>query len=871
LRGSAGKLEGLHVQQAGLKVSGDPGGLVRCQYFACRLRWMLSSSALGWAGQQPADRSMGDLGRRQVEFLTCLMNPRDERFTYDLRILSQPDPDRYARGRITLAIIGRVEDEDRAVGRRHGEEVLRLLRAWFPEYEFELVAEHDVGKLLAPFRIEHLVAITRRCARPALDTLRGGRTRARRIGFATEESGAATVEHGNSVLHIFPYVPPAGRFNALFKLLLLEPRPVAISCRLRPSALLPEEEAFLEAQIATCERYAQSTLRATPDDLSSLQPTLQEQARYYQRYLSRMLYGLKDNAAVMTVEIASSGPISNAVADAVGALLTVPAGGTDGELDVNLTRYLAGGYEVVPLQVGQAEVGAFERLSFALPPNPALPDAVSRLLYLFDSVEASAAFRLPWPSLDPLPGIEVRGWRSHPAPPNLPEGGLLVGRTVEYGGTREVRIGRRDRLQHVYVVGQTGTGKTTVLKTMLLDDIRRGEGVCLIDPHGDLYREILCKIPEARVEDVALLDPTDAEYPVGLNLLEHEEASQRHFLVQELVGIVTRIIEDEYGPGAVGQLAGPVFFQHMRMNLLLAMSKPDDPGTLLEFYNIYLEENYWRRWLPLGITDPLLERWVKHVLPRLRYTAPGHDQFSMGGYVGSKFEGFVFDPMLRLVFGQKRSTLNLRRIMDEGKVLLVNLAKGELTEPNARFLGMVLLAKLMAAAMGRVRVPERERRDFHVYVDEFQSLATQSFVTLLSEARKFGVSLVLANQFVSQIRDPRIMQAIFGNVGTLICFRLGQADAEVLEQELQPVFMRGDLVNLPNWQAYVATLVNGQTVRPFNMETILDETPRNEALAARIRQRSREKHGRPRQLVEQEIAASMSWQDATSEGDGNSG
>lgn len=340
-------------------------------------------------------------------------------------------------------------------------------------------------------------------------------------------------------------------------------------------------------------------------------------------------------------------------------------------------------------------------------------------------------------------------------------------------------------------------------------------------------------------------------------MLEFTSEAQRHFLVQELVGIMARLIADEYGLASIGQFAGPVFFQHMRMNLLLAMSDPGDPGTLLEFYNIYQEEKYWRRWLPLKTADSLLERWVNNVLPQTNYGKQGSEGTSMGGYVGSKFEGFLFDPMLRNIFGQKYSTINLRRLMDTGKILLVNLAKGELTEANSRFLGMVLLAKLQAAAMGRVTTPRSERLNFSIYVDEFQSVATENFVTMLSESRKFGLNLVLANQFVSQIKDPRIMQALFGNVGTIIAFRLGQEDAGLMEKEFFPVFNRFDLANLPNREAYISTLVNGQTVPPFSLRTTVDSSAPDERRAARARESSRKKYTRPRDEVEKKIVASL--------------
>jgi len=243
------------------------------------------------------------------------------------------------------------------------------------------------------------------------------------------------------------------------------------------------------------------------------------------------------------------------------------------------------------------------------------------------------------------------------------------------------------------------------------------------------------------------------------------------------------------------------------------------------------------------------------------YTKRFKDQSTWGEYLSSKFEDFVFDPKLRFIFGQKRSTIDLRRIMDEGKILLVNLAKGELAEANARFLGMVLMAKLMAAAMSRTDLPMEKRRKFYLYVDEFQSLATQSFILLLSEARKFGLGLILANQFVSQIKDEQIIQAIFGNVGTLISFRVGQVDAEMLQPYFAPSFDAHDLSNLPNWHACVKTTVHNQVVTPFTLRTILLPITPDLQIAAKVRSFSRDHFGRPRKEVEQEIKKSLEFKD----------
>lgn len=825
-------------------------------YLAFRLRYIRTLTALG----VQMDQYSSDYYRRQVEFLSSLVNPRDERLTYDLRFLSQPDPIVSTRGRITVVLLCRMDGFGARDAHGHARDLLHLLEALFDEYGFELAGAREVRRHLKPFPLRHLVTITRRAELQRLDTLRSSRPRARPGFTAAEAANPEPAFPPDAVFHLFPHLPPSTSFNNFFKLLLLHPAPVAISVRLRPTALALEEEAFLEEQIARCERYAQIGLEPyPPQDTSTLRPALREQARLYQQYQAGLLSGLKGNAALIGLEVASPKPIPTLLADTLGALVAGAAGRACGAFEGAPQRYLAGGYETVDRSGDIQASRAFGELEFFLAPHPLAPPGAGRLLYLFDAVEASAVFRLPPATVEAMPGFNVHSWRSQPPPQDLRQEGVLLGVSVHGRTAQPVRIGPDDRARHVYVVGQTGTGKTTLLRTMILDDMRGGRGLCLIDPHGDLFKELLGKVPEERIGDVVLLDPTDVEYPVGLNMLEYETESQRHFLIQELVGIIARLLEDEYGAGAAGQFAGPLFFQHMRMNLLLAMSDPTDPGTLLEFYTIYQERDYWRRWLPPKVSDPLLERWVTHVLPRTDYTRPGGDGVSMGGYVGSKFENFVFDPLLRRIFGQKRSTIDLRAIMDQGKIFLVNLAKGELTEENARFLGMVLLAKLMAAAMGRVTIPKRERREFHLYVDEFQSLATQSFVTLLSEARKFGLSLVLANQFLSQVRDPRIVLAIFGNVGTVVCFRLGQADAELMEREFFPVFNRFDLANLPNWQAYMTSLVDGQTVRPFNMQTLPDTTPFEPARERRVRDESRRTFGRLRGAVEEEIAHSLRW------------
>jgi hypothetical protein len=443
---------------------------------------------------------------------------------------------------------------------------------------------------------------------------------------------------------------------------------------------------------------------------------------------------------------------------------------------------------------------------------------------------------------------------------------LPLGENRYLGIPQPVYLTERDRRRHLYVVGQTGTGKTTLLKQMVLADMEAGRGLAVIDPYGDLFEELVALVPATRREDIVILDPADTDYPVGLNMLECADGTERHTVVREMRAIMQRLLEDQYQYHAA-EFAGPVFYQHMQMNMLLAMSNVDDPGTLLEFYEIFRHERCWRRWLPLKWRDAQLQRWVEKTLPGLDYTKRYSEGQSWGEYLSSKFDDFVFDPKLRFIFGQKRSTLDLSEIMNTGKILLVNLAKGILTEANARFLGMVLLAKIQAAAMKRVNMLTADRRSFYLYVDEFQSLATENFMLMLSEARKFGLGLVLANQFVSQIKDDRIIQAIFGNVGTLITFRVGHQDAAMLESQFLPYFDRHDLVNLSNWTAVVRTAVGGEVVAPFTLNTVApDGIPDWETVPV-LRAVSQKKYGRRRVIVEKEIARSLELSEVRGQSD----
>ncbi len=821
-------------RQDGALVRADGDGVI----FGCRATRLVTRSALGMSDEVYA----ADAIRRQVELVSCLANPADDRFTYDLRLLSQPDPDLYTRGSLDFVLLGRVDGDAAKVAESHAQQVLRLLQSTIIEADWDIIVPDDLPRLASPFEPQALVSITRRCELQALDSLRAP-VNTPRLGFGDVTPGGTDAAAAATVFHTFRFLPGFVPHSRLFQQLLLHPHPILVSCRLQPTRLTANEARFLEEQISECEKHAQLHLGQPSEQIRALRPTLQRRAQILEQSYLQALHTLGDDAAVVTLEIASPAPIPQALLDAIGHFVSEPAAIPSPDLAGahGLERFLAGGYEIVDRMDDEDALEALKTLRLAPASHPGVPAAAARLLHLFEPGEAVAAFRFPLAEPEAPAGIEARRCRYRPAPPELEQPGVLIGVSGRYGMSQEVRLAPEDRLRHLYVVGQTGTGKTTLLRTMILDDMRSGAGLCVIDPHGDLYADLLGRVPDERVDDVLLIDPSDPDQPARLNLLEHSGERERYFIVQQIVGIVQRLMADEYGP-ASSQFAGPVFFEHLRNNLLLVMSHPDRIGTIRDFFDLFNNPDSWRSWAHDRIADPQLKNWVTHVLPSVDYIARSKGDISMGEYVASKFQEFVFEPNVRRIFDSPSSSFDFGQIINEGKIVLVNLSKGLLTEPTSRFLGMVILAKLMAAAMGRVRLPAGERRPFYTYVDEFQSLATTRFVTMLSEGRKFGLGLVLANQFVSQVEQRGIVDAIFGNVGSVAAFRVGQQDAQRIARLMGPVFSEADLVRLPNWHAAMTALFRGRMTEPFTVETVMPEEEPSPERAEKVRDASRRTH-----------------------------
>jgi len=476
-----------------------------------------------------------------------------------------------------------------------------------------------------------------------------------------------------------------------------------------------------------------------------------------------------------------------------------------------------------------------------------LVDFVYRYLPLFgkygvlNTEELASVFHFPNKSVE-TPGILWVNAKRAPAPAQIPSSGLHLGKSVYRGATKEVFISEDDRRRHIYIIGKTGTGKTELLKYMVLQDIHAGHGVAFIDPHGDAAEDILSSIPPERAEDVIYFNPADTERPIGMNMLEAASEQEKHFVATYIVGLMYKL----YDPHKTG-IIGPRFEHAIRNAMLTVMSEPGN--TFVEVVRVLTDASYVQELLP-KVSDPVVRRyWTDQIAQ----TSDFHKSEVLD-YIVSKFGRFVTNRMMRNIIGQSSSAFNLRDVMDNKKILIVNLSKGRVGEENSNFLGLVLVPKILVAAMSRQDIPEDQRNDFFLYVDEFQNFATETFADILAEARKFRLNLIVANQFIGQIEEE-VKNAIFGNVGTLVSFRIGVTDANYLQHEFTPVFNETDLINVERFHAYAKTIVRNEPVPPFSLDTTRDlsKVEKDLRIAEMIKQLSRLRYGRDVNVVDAEI------------------
>ncbi len=462
---------------------------------------------------------------------------------------------------------------------------------------------------------------------------------------------------------------------------------------------------------------------------------------------------------------------------------------------------------------------------------------------ILNSAELATIFHFPNKTVE-THHIKWLTAKNAPAPHQIPSDGMYIGTSSYRGEERKVNMRLEDRRRHMYIVGKTGTGKSEFLKQMILQDIADGKGVAAIDPHGDVVEEVMELMPAERAEDVIYFNPSDKERPMGMNIMEAYGEDQRHFVVSSIINLMYKL----YDPHRTG-IIGPRFEHAIRNAMLTVMSKEN--STFIEVVRILTDESFVKEMLPY-VKDPMVRRyWTDQIAQ----TSDFHKSEVLD-YIVSKFGRFVTNKTMRNIIGQPQSAFDFRKAMDEQKIILCNLSKGVLGEEDAKFLGLILVPKILTAAMSRQDVPKDQRPDFFLYVDEFQNYATEDFAVILSEARKYRLNLIVANQYIGQI-DEEVKNAVFGNVGTLVAFRVGVTDANFLQHEFAPTFNETDLTNVEKYHVYMKTIVNNEPMTPFSVSLEKDmdkiEAQMNPKLANMIKELSRLKYGKDKEVIEEEM------------------
>jgi hypothetical protein len=503
-------------------------------------------------------------------------------------------------------------------------------------------------------------------------------------------------------------------------------------------------------------------------------------------------------------------------------------------------------YDVSPLtsfQPSQFTLGLHNFLSYyKLRVQPFLDFGAFRQQFIANTAEVASIYHFPGEEIQ-SPKVDWQKYKTASAPSYLPKQGTFLGYNYFRGTKTPAFITPSDRRRHMYLVGQTGVGKTEYLKNMFLQDVYAGHGACYIDPHGDAAEDLLQKIPLNRVKDVIYWNPGDFEFPLGLNLMDAKTEEQKNIIINSFIALLYKL----YDPNKQG-LMGPMLERTVRNTMLTAMS--EEGNTLVEVLRLLTNDDFARSKIN-KIKDPLIKTYWTDQMAK---TSEFHKSETLGYYI-SKFDRFVSDSVIRNIVGQSKSAFDFVDLMNNKKILIVNLAKGLIGEENMSFLGMLLIPKFLSAAMERENIPEDQREDFYLYVDEFQNFATADFVNILSEARKFRLNLVVANQYISQIQED-IRDAVFGNVGSLGALRVGVDDAHYLIRHFQPIFTETDLINNGIGNVYLKVLVDGKPSEPFSVALDWQETqrvPKNPKVAEVIQDIARVKYARPKSLVEADV------------------
>ncbi len=463
--------------------------------------------------------------------------------------------------------------------------------------------------------------------------------------------------------------------------------------------------------------------------------------------------------------------------------------------------------------------------------------------------ELAGLFHFPDSRYNKIPILEWISSKVLPPPPDTPTEGIILGINMYRAQETSIRFMESDRTRHHYIIGKSGTGKSSFISWMSRQDIANGQGVCVVDPHGDLIEDALAHAPKERAKEIVVFDPSDIERPMALNLLEAHTPEEKDRASLDAMEIFIKLFGNE--------IFGPRIQHYFRNGCLTLMDDEEEGATLIDVPRLYVDDDF-QRYKVSKCRNAVVRSFWEHEIAK----TGAREKEEMIPYFSAKFGPFITNATMRNIIGQPKSAFNLREIMDSGKVLLVNLSKGKIGDINAQLLGLIFVNKINMAAMSRAGMPRQDRKRFYLYVDEFQNFVTDAFATILSEARKYELGLIMAHQFIGQLvgkteaygsANTKLRDAVFGNVGTISSFKIGAEDAEYMAKEMAPVLSEQDVINVPNFQCYTKLNINNVTSRPFTLLTMYDESLRNEKLGELIKEYSRMKYGRKRVFVDQEI------------------
>jgi hypothetical protein len=462
---------------------------------------------------------------------------------------------------------------------------------------------------------------------------------------------------------------------------------------------------------------------------------------------------------------------------------------------------------------------------------------------VLSSEELASIFHVPNIKYNRTPNIAWQNFKIAPPPENIPKEGILLGHNTYRGVTTEIRVKNEDRFRHFYVIGQTGTGKSSIFQSMLRQDFRNGAGVCVIDPHGSLVDDLLPHIPKERADDVIYFNPADLERPMGLNLLEATTDAEKDMVASDAMNIMIKMFDEE--------IFGPRIQDYFRNGCLTLMDDPDG-GSLTDIVRLFTDDAFQKIKVD-NVKNPIVRSFWEN---QMANTGQREKQ-EMIPYFAAKFGAFITNTMMRNIIGQTKSAFNFTDVMNDGKILLMNLSKGMTGDLNSKLLGLIIVSKIQMAALRRQQQAKEDRRDFFLYIDEFQNYITDSIESILSEARKYRLSLNLAHQYINQLvdgNDESIKNAVFGNVGSMMCYKISATDAEFMSKEMAPVFSDQDLVNVDKFKAVMKLSIDTQPSSPFSIVPLNPYTEVGDPdVGEAYKQLSRLKYGRDVEFVNREI------------------